>query len=85
MADPHSAIGIAAGRRFRQPGIPMVAEATAHPAKFPDAMVAATGIHPALPVHLADLFEREERYRTVPATEGAIKDAVRAAVLSNAG
>ncbi|MBS0988365.1 threonine synthase [Acetobacter okinawensis] len=85
MADPHSAIGIAAGRRFRQPGIPMVAEATAHPAKFPDAMVAATGIHPALPVHLADLFEREERYRTVPATENAIKDAVRAAVLSNAG
>ncbi|ASL40587.1 MULTISPECIES: threonine synthase [Acetobacter] len=84
LADPHSAIGIAAGRKFRQAGVPMIAEATAHPAKFPDAMVAATGIHPALPVHLEDLFEREERYRTVPATEGAIKDAVRAAVLANA-
>ncbi|MDN7349878.1 threonine synthase [Acetobacter senegalensis] len=84
LADPHSAIGIAAGRRFREPGVPMVAMATAHPAKFPDAMVAATGIHPALPVHLEDLFSREERYRTVPATPDAIKDAVRAAVLSNA-
>ncbi|MFT8890908.1 MAG: threonine synthase [Acetobacter papayae] len=80
LADPHSVIGIEAGRRFRQPGIPMVAEATAHPAKFPDAMVAATGIHPALPPHMADLFERRERYRTVPATQDAIKDAVRAAL-----
>ncbi|MCG4259616.1 threonine synthase [Acetobacter senegalensis] len=84
LADPHSAIGIAAGRRFREPGVPMVAMATAHPAKFPDAMVAATGIHPALPVHLEDLFSREERYRTVPATPDAVKDAVRAAALSNA-
>lgn len=84
LADPHSAIGIAAGRRFREPGVPMVAMATAHPAKFPDAMVAATGIHPALPVHLEDLFSREERYHTVPATPDAVKDAVRAAVLSNA-
>ncbi|MFT9400426.1 threonine synthase [Acetobacter sp.] len=83
LADPHSAIGIAAGRKFREAGVPMVAMATAHPAKFPDAMVAATGIHPALPVHLEDLFSREERYRTVPATPDAIKDAVRAAVLSN--
>ncbi|MCX2560810.1 threonine synthase [Acetobacter farinalis] len=84
LADPHSAIGIAAGRRFRQAGVPMVAMATAHPAKFPDAMVAATGIRPALPAHLADLYSREERYRTVSATAGAVKDAVRAAVLSNA-
>lgn len=83
LADPHSAIGIAAGRRFREAGVPMIAMATAHPAKFPDAMVAATGIHPALPVHLEDLFSREERYRTVPATADAVKDAVRAAVLSN--
>lgn len=83
LADPHSAIGIAAGRRFREAGVPMIAMATAHPAKFPDAMVAATGIHPALPVHLEDLFSREERYRTVSATADAVKDAVRAAVLSN--
>ncbi|MBO1325887.1 threonine synthase [Acetobacter sp. TBRC 12305] len=86
LADPHSVIGIAAGRKFRKPGTPMIAEATAHPAKFPDAMVAATGIHPALPVHMADLYERRERYRTVPATPQAIKDAVRAAVADcNAG
>ena len=39
--------------------------ATAHPAKFPDAVVRATGVHPALPAHLADLFERPERTQVV--------------------
>jgi threonine synthase len=40
----------------------MVVLATAHPAKFPDAVEAACGIRPALPPHLADLFERQERF-----------------------
>ncbi|MCX2562423.1 threonine synthase [Acetobacter thailandicus] len=80
MADPHSAIGIAAGRKFRDKNSPMIAVATAHPAKFPDAMVAATGIHPALPEHLADLFSRKEYYETIPATADAVKNAVRTAV-----
>ena len=39
--------------------------ATAHPAKFPDAVEQAIGIRPALPAHLADLFDREERTQTV--------------------
>ncbi|QHC34453.1 threonine synthase [Komagataeibacter xylinus] len=84
LADPHTAIGIAAGRAFREPGIPMVAMSTAHPAKFPDAMAKATGIRPALPDPLADLYDRPERYTVVPADLGVIEDKVRAAVLTNA-
>lgn len=83
LADPHTAIGIAAGRAFREPGIPMVAMSTAHPAKFPDAMAKATGIRPALPDSLADLYDRPERYTVVPADLGMIEDKVRAAVLTN--
>ncbi len=61
--DPHTAVGVeAAVRRWRDPAVPVVAMATAHPAKFPDAVVAATGMRPALPERMADLFERPERY-----------------------
>ncbi len=84
LADPHTAIGIEAGRACALPGVPMVAMATAHPAKFPEAMLAATGHRPDLPPHLADLYEREERYRVVPNRLAAVEDAVRAAVLKNA-
>jgi threonine synthase len=58
--DPHTATGVAAARRFASDG-PTVALATAHPAKFPDAVEVATGERPNLPIHLADLFERPER------------------------
>ncbi len=78
LADPHTAIGLEAGRKFREAGVPMVAAATAHPAKFPDAVKAATGIHPPLPPHLADLFEREERYEVLPNDLARVKEAVRA-------
>ena len=62
LIDPHTAVGIAAARAQRRDrSVPMVALATAHPAKFPDAVEAATGVRPALPDHLADLFERDER------------------------
>ncbi|WP_428392447.1 threonine synthase [Lichenicoccus sp.] len=84
LADPHTAIGIAAGRAGAIPGVPTVAMATAHPAKFPDAMLAATGRRPDLPPHLADLYTREERYRLVPNDLAAVEDAVRAATLKNA-
>lgn len=78
LADPHSAIGLAAGRRFREAGVPMIAAATAHPAKFPDAVKKATGIHPELPPHLADLFSRKERYDVLPNDIEKVKAAVRA-------
>ncbi len=62
LIDPHTAVGLAAARQTLDPrAAPMVTLATAHPAKFPAAVEAATGQHPALPAHMADLFSREER------------------------
>jgi threonine synthase len=73
LADPHTAIGIAAARLApRDPATPMIALSTAHPAKFPDAVAAATGIRPALPDWLADLGERPERYDVLPADRDVI-------------
>ena len=68
LLDPHTATGTAAASMLtaldgdRHPVITM---ATAHPAKFPDAVEQATGVRPALPAHLADLLEREEHTETV--------------------
>jgi len=63
LLDPHSAIGVAAGRAKRANlQTPLVALATAHPAKFPDAVAAASGQHPALPDKLSGLFERTEHF-----------------------
>ena len=84
LADPHSIIGIEAAAALGRPGTPMIAEATAHPAKFPDAIEQAIGIRPPLPTHLADLYEREERYSCVPADLSAIEAEVRALVARNA-
>ncbi|QDH15696.1 threonine synthase [Oecophyllibacter saccharovorans] len=78
LADPHTAIGLATGARFREAGIPMIAAATAHPAKFPDAVRQATGLEPSLPPHLADLFSRPERCTRRPGEVAAIEEAVRA-------
>ncbi len=67
LVDPHTAIGIAAGRARRpETDVPMVALATAHPAKFPEAVERATGVRPALPPRLADLLERRERFDVLP-------------------
>ena len=84
LADPHSAIGIAGARAHPCPHIPTIAAATAHPAKFPDAMLAATGVIPPLPPRLADLYEREERFITAPNNLDAVEAAVRAFTLRNA-
>jgi threonine synthase len=84
LLDPHTAIGLAAARASApdDPAIPVVALATAHPAKFPDAVEQATGLRPALPAHLADLFERPERYTVIDNDVQAVQRAVRdAAVL----
>jgi threonine synthase len=58
----------------------MICLATAHPAKFPDAVEAAIGLRPELPAHLADLFDREESCETLPADRLAIQDRIRALV-----
>ena len=73
ILDPHTAIALAAARRATvDRGTPIVTLATAHPAKFRDAVERATGFRPALPARLGDLFDREERYATLPATYEAV-------------
>ena len=73
VIDPHTAIGLAAARRAAlPPEVPVVTLATAHPAKFRDAVERATAIRPSLPARVGDLFAREERYDTLPATFAAV-------------
>lgn len=80
LADPHTAIGTAAAMAVppADPAIPIVVAATAHPAKFPDAVRQATGIEAPLPPRLADLYERPERYARLPANLEQIEAFVRA-------
>ncbi len=67
LIDPHSAVGVGAARENPAPdGASMVVLATAHPAKFPDAVEDATGIRPALPARLADLLDRPKRCQSLP-------------------
>ena len=73
VLDPHTAVGVAAGRARRRPGAPMVYLSTAHAAKFPEAVRRATGTSPALPPRLADLFERAERYDVLPNDLAAVQ------------
>ena len=61
---PHSAVGVHVAAAHLG-GAPMVTLATAHPAKFPDAVEAATGLRPALPERMGDLFDRPERITEV--------------------
>jgi len=65
MLDPHTATGVAVARR-QEGTAPMVVLATAHPAKFPDAVEAACGVAPALPPALAALMQREEHFTVLP-------------------
>ncbi len=62
---PHSAVGVHVAEELRDPRVPMITLATAHPAKFPDAVEAASGVHPPLPGRMADLYDREERVTRV--------------------
>jgi threonine synthase len=82
LLDPHTAVGLSAARQIRarqedQSGVPVVTLATAHPAKFPDAVKKATGVHPNLPEHLADLLERPERTNNLPNDLAAVQGFVR--------
>ena len=75
FVDPHTATGTLAARRCAGRH-PVVTMATAHPAKFPDAVERATGVRPALPEHLADLFDRPEHTETVPNDLAVVEDLV---------
>jgi threonine synthase len=79
VVDPHTATGTAAAALLTGldgPDHPVVTLATAHPAKFPDAVERATGRRPELPGHLADLFDRPERTETVANDLAAVEAVV---------
>ena len=79
LLDPHSAVGVLAARACRRdPSVPMVALATAHPAKFPDAVADATGMRPELPERLADLHERPEHLTQLPNDLAVVQEFVEA-------
>ncbi|RYE50652.1 MAG: threonine synthase, partial [Rhizobiaceae bacterium] len=61
LLDPHTAVGVSVARNLSRGPEPMITLATAHPAKFPAAVKAASGIEPALPSWLGDLYQRPER------------------------
>jgi len=74
LIDPHTAVGIAvAEKEARDPSVPMIAFATAHAAKFPDAVAAACGVRPALPDWLADLHARRERVTALAVDQQAVE------------
>jgi threonine synthase len=73
VIDPHTAIGLHAAREADlSADVPVVTLATAHPAKFRDAVERATGLRPNLPARVGDLFERDERYVELPGDYDAI-------------
>jgi threonine synthase len=79
VADPHTAVGTAAARRIaREPDVPMITLATAHPAKFPDAIAKAIGRAPAVPETVARQALLPERIHRVPADAGKIAEFIEA-------
>jgi len=83
LLDPHTAVGLgvaeelADGGPLSDPEVPVVCLATAHPAKFPDAVEGATGIRPALPERLGDLFDLPERIARAEADLADLEDLIR--------
>lgn len=74
VIDPHTAIGLAAARSADvDPSVPIVTLATAHPAKFREAVERATGTRPILPRRIGDLFDREEACDKLPGDYDAVK------------
>ncbi|MGE0044965.1 MAG: threonine synthase [Hyphomonadaceae bacterium] len=75
---PHTAVALAAaGKAALTADAPLVTLATAHPAKFPETVEKATGVRPALPARVSDLFQREERVTAMAADVEAVKEFVR--------
>ncbi|MBD8065501.1 threonine synthase [Devosia sp. PTR5] len=74
LLDPHTAVGVGVAREFAGTATPMVTLATAHPAKFPAAVAEASGVEPALPAWLGDLYERPERVTVLANDQQIIED-----------
>ena len=75
---PHTAVAIKAAAEMRgDPATPMITLATAHAAKFPDAVEAACGVRPDLPPHMAGLYDQPERVTRAANDLSAIKEIIR--------
>src|SRR5690606_19031947 len=81
LVDPHTATGIRAARETRRdPAVPMIVLATAHPVKFSEAVTRAGLQPPELPPHMADLFDRPERCTVLANSLEDVKDYMRKAL-----
>ena len=78
VLDPHTVIGVEHAAQFGRAGVPAVALATAHPAKFPAAVEQALDHTPALPPHLHNLYERSESFTSLPNQLKEVQQHVRA-------
>jgi len=79
LADPHTAVGLAVAEKVEHAAkVPQVVLSTAHPAKFPDAVEAATGHRPGLPPHMADLMTKRESLTVLPNDLAAVENFIRA-------
>ncbi len=77
LIDPHTAVAVGAARKTPRDGTKRIVLATAHPAKFPDAVEKASGLRPPLPDHLSDLLERPEHAQTLDNDLDVVRDYVR--------
>ena len=77
LLDPHTAVGLAVAERHLG-AVPMIVHATAHPAKFPDAVASACGERPELPEWARPILSRTENYSVLPAELHAVEEAVEA-------
>ena len=73
LLDPHTAVGVGVAETKLEASTPMVTLATAHPAKFPAAVEAASGVYPALPARMGDMMEREEKFSVLPNEQSAVE------------
>lgn len=74
LLDPHTAVGVFVAKANEKSNSPMITLATAHPAKFPKAVLEATGTDPALPLWLGDLMDRKERFEVLEADLKAVEN-----------
>ncbi len=79
LIDPHTAIGVHGARQARREGLegPIVTLATAHPAKFPEAVRNATGVEPSIPFPSEELWEKPEAFTIVEPSQAVVADAIR--------
>lgn len=82
LIDPHTAVAVAAAKRVRAMSklgaTPLIALATAHPAKFPEAVYAAAGLEPGLPAAAMGIGQKAERFDRLPNDADALKAYLRA-------